>query len=262
MTFVVWHMSRATLGAMVAPPGVEDVGALAEAVTTGALEGLWWPDHWMGWAPNAAWSEMGAIAESWASPDLYSDPFVEMVHLGLATGARLLGTAVTDVVRRHPVGLLQTVETVLRALPEAHVALGIGCVPLVVLDHDLQRTQISTSLAMRALALSWSPATYRKVGEVHPLGDAFDPLGDLIPAHFSATEARELVEAVAPSVVEEMVVCGDVDLIADRLREFTDAGVQHVVGWELGYLVQPARRARGLSLMVESWRRAVAPTTR
>lgn len=111
---------------MVAPPGLETPDALSDAVAGGALRGLWWPDHWMGWGARAVWSELGPIADAWPSPDLYADPFVEMVDLGRATDAPVLGTAVTDVVRRHPVGLVQAVESVLRAVRQATVVLGLG----------------------------------------------------------------------------------------------------------------------------------------
>jgi len=115
-----------TLGTMVAPPGVESPAALRDAVADGALHGLWWPDHWMGWAPAAAWSAAGPIADAWPSPDLYADPFVEMVAIGATVRPPLVGTAVTDVVRRHPAGLVQSAESVLRALPGTRLALGIG----------------------------------------------------------------------------------------------------------------------------------------
>ncbi|MQA24133.1 MAG: LLM class flavin-dependent oxidoreductase [Micromonosporaceae bacterium] len=114
------------LGVMVAPPRVETPAALSDAVRSGNLHGLWWPDHWMGWAPAAAWDSAGLIASVWESPDLYADPFVEMVTLGAAVRPPLVGTAVTDVVRRHPAGLLQSAESVLRALPDTRLVLGLG----------------------------------------------------------------------------------------------------------------------------------------
>lgn len=119
-------MTRCTVGVMVAPPGLEDVAALRAAVAGQGVTGLWWPDHWMGWGPSAAWDEAGALARSWPSPDLYSDPFVEMAVYGRETQAPILGTCVTDVVRRHPVGVVQSIETVLRLAPSSNVVLGLG----------------------------------------------------------------------------------------------------------------------------------------
>jgi len=119
-------VTSCSLGVMIAPPRLEDLDALRRSVADGSVSGLWWPDHWMGWAPAAAWSDVGELANRWPSPDLYADPFAEMAVFGRETGAPILGTCVTDVVRRHPVSVLQSVETVLRLSPESRVVLGIG----------------------------------------------------------------------------------------------------------------------------------------
>ncbi|HYC80550.1 MAG TPA: LLM class flavin-dependent oxidoreductase [Solirubrobacterales bacterium] len=353
----------ASLGVMVAPPGVEAPAALSEAVRAGGLVGLWWPDHWMGWAPESIWEELGPIAAAWPSPDLYADPFVEMVELGGATGAPILGTAVTDVVRRHPVGLMQSAESVLRALPETELVLGLGvgereslapyglartpvdkvaealevlrairtagrvthegrwwrldrapapapearerlrvwlgahgprmrrlaaegaegwipvglspgaigglaeemrraaepgwevavCVPVALLDADLDEQEVTQSAALRWLSLFWDPAAFRKAGVEHPLGANFDPMRSFVPGHLERDEALGLLEAVPPAVVREVVQCGGRKEIADLLGRYGAAGVDHVVLWEVGHLVAPERRARSIELSCEAW---------
>lgn len=353
----------AALGMMVAPPGVEAPAGLARAVRDGGLSGLWWPDHWMGWGAESIWGDLGPIAEAWPSPDLYADPFVEMVDLGRGTGAPILGTAVTDVVRRHPVGLMQTIETVLRALPEVELILGLGvgereslapyglarapvdkvaetlavlrairaegrvshegrwwqldrapapapharerlrlwlgahgprmrrlategaegwipvglspgavgrlgeemrrvapaawqvavCVPVVILDADLEEGEATASAALRWLSLFWDPAAFRKAGVEHPLGPGFDPMRSFVPGHLGREEALGLLEAVTPAVVAAVFRCGNREQIADLLRRYRAAGVDHLIVWEVSHLVAPERRARSIELTCEAW---------
>lgn len=104
--------------------------ALTTAMAVGAeadgFDSLWFPDHLMGWFPTSLWTpESSTITAVMPSPHLYFDPTVVIGVLGQATSRVLLGTAVTDPLRRPPAELARTFVTLSHAT-EGRAVLGIG----------------------------------------------------------------------------------------------------------------------------------------
>jgi phthiodiolone/phenolphthiodiolone dimycocerosates ketoreductase len=104
--------------------------ALTTAMAVGAeadgFDSLWYPDHLMGWFPKSLWTpESSTLTAVMPSPHLYFDPMVVIGVLGQATSRALLGTAVTDPLRRPPAELARTFITLSHAT-EGRAVLGIG----------------------------------------------------------------------------------------------------------------------------------------
>ena len=104
--------------------------ALTTAMAAGAeadgFDSLWYPDHLMGWFPRSLWTpENSSLTMVMPSPHLYFDPAVVIGVLGQATSRALLGTAVTDPLRRPPAELARTFVTLSHAT-EGRAVLGIG----------------------------------------------------------------------------------------------------------------------------------------
>lgn len=360
-------ISRPTLGLMVAPPGLEDLSALGDAVRHAGLVGLWWPDHWMGWGPAAAWADTGELASWWPSPDLYADPFVEMAVYGRETGAPMLGTCVTDVVRRHPVGVVQSVESVLRLAPFSNVVLGIGagerenlepyglpaarvgrveeylevlrqatesgrvdhqgrffsiddapvpaplsaarlevwvgahgprmlevaaqhadgwlpmgfparlvakrraavdaarpeghnpirsstCVVVALVEDASEVEELAASPALQRLALFSGSSVFQAAGHAHPLGADFNPMTSYVPARLSEDRVRDAVSRVPAEVVSRIVRVLTVEQVGDLLDQYGDAGVDHLVLWDVMHLVRPGSRGRSIQMLCEAAR--------
>ena len=64
---------------------------------------LWWSDHLMSWTPESIWTpDVGDIAKYIPNPHAYLDPIATMATVATATSTIRLGTAVTEILRRHP----------------------------------------------------------------------------------------------------------------------------------------------------------------
>ncbi len=90
------------------------------------VDTIWFPDHFMGFAPKWMWTpENCAAASVIHSGDALFDPAPVMAHVAAKFPNVRIGTSVTEAIRRHPVSLAQTFVT-LDHLSEGRVILGIG----------------------------------------------------------------------------------------------------------------------------------------
>jgi phthiodiolone/phenolphthiodiolone dimycocerosates ketoreductase len=89
-------------------------------------DSIWWPDHLMGWIPQSVWTpDLFSLASVVPSPHLFLEPTTTMSIAATHTKRVLLGTAVTDTIRRHPAVLAQTILT-LDHISCGRVILGLG----------------------------------------------------------------------------------------------------------------------------------------
>lgn len=89
-------------------------------------DGLWWPDHLMGWHPDSMWNEdFTPLARYQQSSHVHFDPFAMMAAIGTQTESIRVGTCVTDLLRRHPASVAQTMLT-LDHMTKGRAILGVG----------------------------------------------------------------------------------------------------------------------------------------
>ena len=96
------------------------------AATLFGAEAIWVPDHFMGFAPKWMWTpERFAAAKALPSMDAFLDPVAMLATTALRFRRPLLGTSVTEPIRRHPVSLAQSFVT-LDHISRGRAVLGIG----------------------------------------------------------------------------------------------------------------------------------------
>jgi phthiodiolone/phenolphthiodiolone dimycocerosates ketoreductase len=118
---------RVTCGAPghIMPPAARAV-ELARRAEADGFETVWWPCHLMGWHPDSVWTEdLTPLAAVQPSPHVYLEPLSMMAAVGAATERIRVGVCVTDVIRRHPAMLAQTMLTV-DHLAGGRAILGLG----------------------------------------------------------------------------------------------------------------------------------------
>lgn len=87
---------------------------------------IWWPDHLMGWHPESLWTpSLTPLAKRAPSPHAYVDPIAALSAACTVTEKVLLGTAVTDAVRKHPATIAEEFLT-LSHFSKGRAILGIG----------------------------------------------------------------------------------------------------------------------------------------
>ncbi len=89
------------------------------------------------------------------------------------------------------------------------------------------------SRAVRFTALLADAATWQRAGVPHPFGSDYRGIVDFVPERHSRAELDAAIEAVPVDGLAELVLWGTVDHVRQRLGEFHEAGLRHLV-------VQPA----------------------
>lgn len=112
-------------GGNVMPPA-EGLLKNARSAEQRGYDSLWWPDHLMGWHPQSMWTaDVTELAHFQSNPHVYFDPIAAIAAVAVETERVQLGTAVTEMVRRHPAMLAQAWLT-LDHLSKGRAILGVG----------------------------------------------------------------------------------------------------------------------------------------
>lgn len=138
----------------------------AVAAEADGFDSIWYSDHLMGWFPKSLWTpENSSLATFLPSPHLYMDPIAVMAVVGRSTQRILIGTGVTDPIRRPPPELARTFAT-LSQMTSGRAILGIGAgerenVVPYGLDYRKQVSRLEESLhVIRLLWDSTGPVTF------------------------------------------------------------------------------------------------------
>ncbi len=105
-------------------PPFDRMGEFVVRARDAGAASVWWPDHLMSFMSPQLW---GPDEPHRTDVDLntYGDPFVCMAAVAGKSGGMLLGTCVTDAIRRMPATLAQTAMT-LDHLAPGRIVLGLG----------------------------------------------------------------------------------------------------------------------------------------
>lgn len=107
-------------------PPADKAVALAQRNESDGFDAVWWPDHLMGWHPESMWTEdLTDLAKFQDNPHQYFDPLMMMGTVGSQLERTRVGVVVTDLIRRHPAVLAQTMLTV-DHLTKGRGILGLG----------------------------------------------------------------------------------------------------------------------------------------
>lgn len=107
-------------------PPVENVIAQARRNEELGYDSIWWPDHLMGWIPESIWTpDIIPLAAFIDSPHVFLETTTTIAASAISTQRIKLGTAVTEVIRRHPAVLAQTILT-LDHISRGRLIVGLG----------------------------------------------------------------------------------------------------------------------------------------
>lgn len=171
-------------------PPIELAVALAMGAEADGFDSLWYPDHLMGWFPRALWTaERSSITSILPSPHIYLDPAILLALVGQATNRMLVGTAVTEPIRRPPPELARAFLTLSHATG-GRAVLGIGAgekenIEPYGLDYRFQVSKLEEALhIIRMLWESREPVSFdgrfwkldRAVLDLEPFGGSYPPI--------------------------------------------------------------------------------------
>jgi phthiodiolone/phenolphthiodiolone dimycocerosates ketoreductase len=184
----------------ITPPVDRGVKAAVRMEQAG-YDAVWWPDHLMGWHPDSIWTEdVTPLANYQQSSHVYVDPFVMMGAVGAQTESIRVGTCVTDLLRRHPAAIAQTMLT-LDHLTQGRAILGVGTgEQLNIEPYGIEWSKpvgkLSEGLDVIRLLMQAGSDAVDYEGEHYHLKDAvmgLDPWGDRLPEIWLAAHGPRML---------------------------------------------------------------------
>jgi phthiodiolone/phenolphthiodiolone dimycocerosates ketoreductase len=115
--------------------------------------------------------------------------------------------------------------------------------------------------AAAAMALLLPARVWSAHGLRHPLGAEFEGFPDFVPAEVTAEQIEQARRCVTAELIGDGVSAGSVDEVVTDMRALVEAGLRHVVLWNIGPLATGAS-ARGLlqlALLIRRLRRLTLP---
>jgi len=106
-------------------PPIEGIARVARSIEEKGYDSMWFPDHLMGWFPQAIWSSeiVGPLALT--SPHAFFETTLSIAVASSSTSRIRIGSAVTEAIRHHPAMLAQSYAT-LEHVTNSRVILGVG----------------------------------------------------------------------------------------------------------------------------------------
>ena len=112
-------------------------------------------------------------------------------------------------------------------------------------DRRSALTEVTKVPITAVMAMLFPGALWRAHGLSHPLGDDFEGFPEFVPEQVTAAQMEQARRVVTPELVGGGVNAGSIDEVVAEVRELVDAGLRHVVIWNLSPLATGAS-ARGL----------------
>jgi len=108
-----------------------------------------------------------------------------------------------------------------------------------------------------ALAMLLPGSLWTRHGLRHPLGDEFEGFPDFVPEEVTPAQIESARRQATPELIADAVFAGTVEDVVGEVRPLVDAGLRHVVIWNIGPLATGASAADlvRLAILVRRLRR-------
>ncbi|MGH7788158.1 MAG: LLM class flavin-dependent oxidoreductase, partial [Candidatus Binatia bacterium] len=94
--------------------------------------------------------------------------------------------------------------------------------------------------ATAAMALLLPGPVWSRHGLRHPLGEAYEGFAEFVPSEITPAQIEAARRLVTPELLGDGVVAGNVDEVVAEIQTLVDAGLRHVVIWNIGPLATGA----------------------
>jgi phthiodiolone/phenolphthiodiolone dimycocerosates ketoreductase len=117
-----------------------------------------------------------------------------------------------------------------------------GMLAYVLIDEDRTSVQqMLDAILVKGLCLLLPAEVFMQFGYKPPLGSTKSGFHDYIPSRFGYEEALEAICRVPREVVAYFTLHGTPEDIAEQVSEFVDAGLRHLVLWNITPFADPSR---------------------
>jgi phthiodiolone/phenolphthiodiolone dimycocerosates ketoreductase len=109
-----------------------------------------------------------------------------------------------------------------------------GMLGYVLMGPDEQTVRRLTEAPLvRALCVLLPSAVFRQLGVTPPLEGHGSGFHDFIPTAVARAESLRIIEAIPAKVVRHYAFCGTPEQVAAELAEYREAGLRHLVLWNV-----------------------------
>jgi phthiodiolone/phenolphthiodiolone dimycocerosates ketoreductase len=111
--------------------------------------------------------------------------------------------------------------------------------------------------ATAAMALLLPGPVWSRHGLRHPLGEAYEGFAEFVPSEITPAQIDAARRLATPELLGDGVLAGNVDEVVAEIQTLVDAGLRHVVIWNIGPLATGAslRGLLQLALLIRRLRR-------
>ena len=215
-------------------PPMDNVISQAVKNEEKGYDSIWWPDHLMGWIPESIWTpDLFGIASFIPSPNLFLEPTTTIAAVASRTNRITLGTAVVDVIRRHPAVLAQTLMT-LDHIAKGRLIIGIGTgerenISPYGLPYDRLAERVEETIHMMHLLWQSNGSAVNYEGKFWKLKNAvlnLPPYGEKPPQIWIAAHRERMLRLVGkladgwlPTLITEMEYRKATEIIEKEAKE-------------------------------------------
>ena len=142
--------------------------------------------------------------------------------------------------------------------PATQIQIVIGASRKRALDQML-KVPAAAALSMLLPGALWS-----RHGLAHPLGEDFEGFPDFVPDDVTEAQIEAAQRRATPELLADALFAGSVDEIVTEVRGLVDAGLRHVIIWNIGPIVSGATAGDlvRLALLVRRLKRITIPVVR
>jgi phthiodiolone/phenolphthiodiolone dimycocerosates ketoreductase len=95
----------------------------------------------------------------------------------------------------------------------------------------------------------------------HPLGDEFEGFPEFVPEEVTAAQIDQARRQITAALIGDGVFAGSIEEVVTEIRPLVDAGLRHLVIWNIGPLATGAslRGLLQLAVLIRRLRRLTLP---
>ncbi len=135
-----------------------------------------------------------------------------------------------DGLRRIGAGAAEAGRDLSRFEPALQIQLVLGR------DRRSALEQVMKIPAGGAMSLLLPGAVWSRHGLRHPLGETFEGFPEFVPERVTPAQIEEARRQATPELLADGAMAGSVDEVVEEIRPLVQAGLRHVVIWNIGPL--------------------------
>jgi phthiodiolone/phenolphthiodiolone dimycocerosates ketoreductase len=102
-------------------------------------------------------------------------------------------------------------------------------IQLIMAPTDEEAWEILEHPLIRLAALTYPATVFEKHGLKHPLGDGFRGVVEFVPEEIPTDQVHAALEQIPQEFLEQTMIWGSADTVAEQIRALGQAGLRHVV---------------------------------